>query len=172
MGEAQRGGMDELARHRQVEEIIGELGGGYWDLIENSRYLIQSVNPEGMFFYVNKTWRDTLGYSTEEAKRLSFMDVMHPDCLEHCMNIFKDLMEGKSYSRVECELVAKDGTVISLEGNVSCHFKDGKPVATRGFFKNLTSPERYEEEDREISEDLCGFSLEEVYLEFHDLVTG
>ena len=37
----------------------------YRNLVENASDLIHSVTPDGTFLYVNKAWRDTLGYSEE-----------------------------------------------------------------------------------------------------------
>ena len=40
----------------------------YRDLFENANDLIQSVSPEGRFLYVNRAWRDTLGYTEEDLR--------------------------------------------------------------------------------------------------------
>ena len=37
---------------------------------ENVKDLIQSVNAEGKFIYVNRSWLQTLGYSKDEVKDL------------------------------------------------------------------------------------------------------
>ena len=40
---------------------MGNLQDLYRDLCENANDLIQSVDPEGRFLYVNKAWLHTLG---------------------------------------------------------------------------------------------------------------
>jgi PAS domain-containing protein len=40
------------------------------DLVDNVNDLIQSVRPDGSFLFVNRAWRETLGYSQHEIDRL------------------------------------------------------------------------------------------------------
>lgn len=35
-------------------------------LFEDTKDLIQSITPDGRFLYVNRAWRDTLGYTQAE----------------------------------------------------------------------------------------------------------
>ncbi|NJK28099.1 MAG: PAS domain S-box protein [Coleofasciculaceae cyanobacterium SM2_3_26] len=55
------------------------------DLFENANDLIQSVRLEdGRFEYVNRAWRETLGYSEAEIAQLTIFDVLHPEYHGHC----------------------------------------------------------------------------------------
>lgn len=170
----------DLEDKKRVETIIGEDGGGYWDLIENSKDLIQSVKPDMHYFYVNKAWRETLGYTNEEAENLTFLDIIHPDCHKHCFEIFQKLMMGERQVEVEVDFVSKDGETIELKGTVSCHFENGVPVATRGVFESRVATDISENNDHnedfkidgEIDFDDDVNSVEDVFLEFHDLVTA
>jgi len=108
------------------------------DFLDNANDLIQSVAPDGRLLFVNRAWRETLGYTEEEAAKLSIFDVVHPDSLEHCMGVFQRVMSGEEVNRVEAEFVAKDGRTIAVEGNVNCRFEGSKPVATRGIFRDVT----------------------------------
>lgn len=167
-----------LAKRKRIEEVIGEKGGGHWDLIDRSGDLVQSVTPEGRFFYVNRTWLDTLGYPEEEVKGLTFVDILTPECRDHCIEIFKKLQGGSSFEKVDCDFLTRDGRVIPVQGSVGCYFEEGKPVATRGIFKLVTTHEDAEKEfacgegvmERESEEQRAErFDVEELFLEFHDL---
>jgi PAS domain S-box-containing protein len=176
-------GVEDLLVHRsRVEEVIGERGGGYWELIESSRNLIQSVTPDGHFFYVNRAWLETLGYGPDDVKELTFLDTIHPDSRTHCSEVFKQLMSGEKYARVCCDFVAKDGTRVAVEGNVSCRLEEGRPIATRGFFRKVSPEgEMCKDEIEELKpvrepaeaeiEILDGIPLEDLYLTFHDLTS-
>lgn len=157
-----------LNEHRRVEEIVGEVGGGYWEAIESSPAMIQSVNPDGKYFYVNRAWREELGYSLEEAKDLSFLEVIHPDYHEHCTMVFGELMSGKPHGRVQCDFIRRDGSIVHVEGNVSCRVEEGRPVATRGVFHPAGEP-LLESERAESGEREGGIDMEEAFLEFRDL---
>ncbi|MCH8333569.1 PAS domain S-box protein [Candidatus Sumerlaeota bacterium] len=135
-------------------DAVQESEARYADLIEHGNDLIQSVAPDGSYLFVNPAWRKTLGYSEEEVQSLSMTDVIHPDNLEHCMNIFKRLMSGEAVDRIEAVFQAKDGRSIFVEGSISCSFKDGAPVATRGMFTDVTDRKRWERSQVEAREKL------------------
>ena len=154
-----------FAYSRKVEEIIGN----YYELIERSDDLIQSVMPDGRYFYVNRACRETLGYSREEVADLCFLDVIHPDSRSHCKAVFGELLCGKSFQHIEFDLITRNGERLSVEGDVSCSFEGGKPVATRGVFRPASAREERPEEYKAGEE---GISPEELFLEFRDLVRG
>jgi PAS domain S-box-containing protein len=110
----------------------------YRDLFENANDLIQCVDPQGRLVHVNPAWRKTLGYSEEEVANLSIFDIIHPNCREPCRRLFQRLIAGEKIERVELEFVAKSGETVVLEGSCDCQFVDGKPVSTRGIFRNVT----------------------------------
>ncbi|UCB43518.1 MAG: PAS domain S-box protein [Dehalococcoidales bacterium] len=126
------------------EEKLGKGVEDYFDLLENASDIIQSVSPDGRFLYVNRTWRETFGYTDEELTRLSLFDIIHPDSRAHCMAVFERVISGECIRGIEATLVTKDGKKISVEANVNCRFEDGKPTATRGVFRNVTERKQAE----------------------------
>ena len=128
----------DITERRQAEER-------FQDLFENASDLIQAVVPDGSFLYVNRAWRLTLGYSEDEIAHLSLLDIVHPESQAHCMEMFQRVMAGENVYGVEAVFVAKGGKQITVEGNVSCRFEEGKPVSTRGIFRNVTEHKRMEE---------------------------
>ncbi|PKQ28582.1 MAG: hypothetical protein CVT63_02010 [Candidatus Anoxymicrobium japonicum] len=153
----------ERKEHRRVEEIFDEPTDS-WDLLDNSPNLIQSVTPEGRFFYINHKWCATLGYRPDEAKGLTFLDVLHPDCHDHCKAVFQSLMSGARIQKVECEFLSKDGRRLPATGHVSCYFEAGKPVATRGIFQ-LTATGGRAEKDADADRSMS-VAIEKAFLEF------
>jgi PAS domain S-box-containing protein len=117
------------------------------DLFENANDLIQSVTPDGRFKYVNKKWRETLGYSEEEVEKLDIFDIVHPDSQEHCRDIFQRVMSGDTVDIIKANFITKDGKKIFVEGNVNCRFTKGKPTATRAIFRDMTEQKGKEAED-------------------------
>jgi PAS domain S-box-containing protein len=133
-----------VADRRRVEEKVRWSEERLQDLFDNASDLIQSVSPDGDFLFVNKTWRETLGYSQTEVASLNLWDIIHPDSMAHCREIFQRVISGETVSGVEAVFVAKDGRSIVIEGNVSCRREDGKPVSTRGIFRDVTEKKRVE----------------------------
>ena len=108
------------------------------DLFENTIELIQSITPDGRFLFVNRSWRETLGYSLEDLRELTIFDVIHPDHHDACKGLMAQIMAGEDVGRFETEFVKKDGTTITVSGSSSTRLEDGVPVWTRGFFTDIT----------------------------------
>ena len=119
----------------------------YRDLVENANDLIQSVAPDGRYLYVNRTWRETLGYHEEDIPNLSIFDVVHPDCFQACRESFERVMAGEDVGRIQARFRARDGRDVYVEGSVSCRFEAGRPAATRGLFRDVTD-QRHDQQAR------------------------
>jgi PAS domain S-box-containing protein len=136
----------DITQRKEAEDGIKESEQRYRDLFENANDLIQIVGPDGHIDYVNRTWRDTLGYNEHEISKLTVFDLIHPDCISHCRDLFKKVVQGEHVDKFETKFMAKDGREILLEGTTSCKFEDGKAVSTRGIFRDITEKRRMEEE--------------------------
>lgn len=135
--------IDISARKRQ-EAAQRESEERYRDLFENANDLIHSVNPDGEFIYVNRAWRETLGYSAAEIANLKVFDIIHPDSLLRYKEGFHQVISGRKVEKIETEFITKDGRKIWVEGSKNCRFVDGKPVATRGIFRNISERKQVE----------------------------
>ncbi len=131
---------------RRAKEALRDSEERYRDLFENASDLIQSVALDGHLVYVNRAWRETLGYDEEEIASLSLFDIIHPDSQAHCMEVFQRVTSGEEVDNVEAVFVSKDGKEIAVEGAANCKFVDGKPIYTRGIFRDITERKRAEEE--------------------------
>ncbi|HEX9006670.1 MAG TPA: PAS domain S-box protein [Bacteroidota bacterium] len=136
----------------RAEESLRESEERYRDLLDNANDLIQSVAPDGSFLYVNRAWKEALGYTDEEIASLKIFDIISPECRSHCLTTFQRVMEGEKVRQVEARFLAKDGRVVSLEGSANCNFVDGAPVATRSIFRDVTERNRIAQELRESEE--------------------
>ena len=136
----------ELAEHKRTEAALRESEERYRDLFENANDFIQSVAPDGRFVYVNRAWQETLGYSAEDLSRLTIFDVIAPEDRQHCQELFRQVLSGEKLDRLEVTFLAKDGRRITVEGRVSCRFVDGKPISTRGIFRDITEHKQAQEE--------------------------
>ena len=136
----------DITQRKRAEESLQASEERFRDLFENAHDLIQSVRPDGSFKFVNRAWREILGYGAEEVAGLSVMDIIDPACLEHCHGLFQRVMAGEDVGRIETVFLAKDGRKIHVEGSSSCRFEAGQPVATRSIFRDIS--ERRESERR------------------------
>jgi PAS domain S-box-containing protein len=136
----------DITDRRLAELALKESEERYRDLFENASDLIQSVDAEGHFLYVNRAWKETLGYDEAQVYQMTLFDILHPDCREHCQALFQKLLAGEKLERVETAFLTASGETVWVEGNVNCRFEDGVVVATRGIFRNITEQKKAAEE--------------------------
>jgi diguanylate cyclase (GGDEF)-like protein/PAS domain S-box-containing protein len=137
--------LGRIVERERGRQTLQEKEERYRDLFENANDLIQSVTMDGRFLYVNKTWRETLGYTQSEVEELSLFDIIQPEYLSHCQEIFQKILSGESVDKIETAFRTKDGRKVIVEGSASYQYKDGKLFATRGIFRDVTDRRRMEE---------------------------
>ncbi len=143
---------EKISKYRAIEEDLHDSNKKYHNLVESSHELIQSVDKNGHFIFVNKVWRDTLGYSKKDLSRLTLFDIIHPDCMEYCKNLFKKVVSGENVSDIETKFVTKTGKSVYVEGNASPNIRNGEFVSTFGFFRDVTDHKQKDVELRENNE--------------------
>lgn len=124
------------------------------DLFENATDLIQSVTPDGRILFVNRAWLNSLGYTMGELAALNLYDLLHPGCVTECRAQFARTMQGEALDNVPAIFRAKDGREIHVEGNASCRFENGRPVATRAIFRDITLRKMVEAERERLIREL------------------
>jgi adenylate cyclase len=83
------------------EDATMETDNWYKELVDHSHNLIQLVDSDGRFIYVNQAWLSTLKYAAEEASGLTLWEIIHPDSMEHCRSVFEQVVTGNSASEVK-----------------------------------------------------------------------
>lgn len=140
----------DVRERRKSEEALRESEERFRDLFENANDLMQSIDMEGRFLYVNRKWSEMLGYSKEEVGKLNLMDIIRKDQVAHCMECLEKVASGESLEKIETVFVSKSGREIFVEGNVNAKLEGGKPVSTRGIFRDITERKKAEEAIREL----------------------
>jgi PAS domain S-box-containing protein len=116
------------------------------DLIENANDMIQSVDARLKFVYVNKAWRNKLGYSESEIKQLKLTDILKKDQIQHCLKAFEKVSKDKRKESVETVFISKVGKEITVEGKVNGLFKNGEFLSTRAIFRDITKRKKADEQ--------------------------
>jgi PAS domain S-box-containing protein len=137
--------LGQFIKRKQAEAALAESEERYRDLFENATDLIQSCDLNGQFLYVNRAWRETLGYSEAQVYRMNLLDILHPDCKAACLESLSRAIGGEKIEQIQAAFISQNGTKISVEGNINCKFVAGKPVATRAIFRDITQRLQAEE---------------------------
>ncbi|MDP3395998.1 MAG: PAS domain S-box protein [Methanoregula sp.] len=136
---------------RNTKKNLIEREERYHDL-QNANDLIQSVAPDGHFFFVNQKWLDTLGYQEEDLENINIFSIIHEESLDHCMTTFKRVISGENVGIIDAVFKTRNGNKVYVEGIANCRMKDGKPEYTRGIFKDITDRKTAEAALRESEE--------------------
>lgn len=108
-------------------QALGDSQERLQNFVDTADDLIFSVTPEGQFQYVNPVWQESMGYSMEELEDLKFHDLVGLQFRPRCLLEFRRALSGEKDANFEGDFRSKDGATISVEGNITCTFKDGTP---------------------------------------------
>jgi formate hydrogenlyase transcriptional activator len=95
-------------------------GERWQSVFENSAIGVALTDLNGRFLAANPVYQIMLGYSEEELRALSFLDVSHTDYREANWALAAELLEGKRQQfQIEKQYRRKDGRLIWVRNNVS-----------------------------------------------------
>ncbi len=138
----------EISTRKQAERALRESEARYRDLFDHASDLVCATDPQGRFLYVNSAWHHAIGLSDAELSRRGFLDVVHPDSRERYGEVVERVLAGETLTHVELVLVTSRDTPITVEGNLSCTFENGRPVMLRGIYRDVTERKRVEDQLR------------------------
>lgn len=136
------GSWTDVTEHKRDLDRLRESEERYRDLFENATDLLQSLDPDGRVLYANRAWRETLGYEEDEVPHVRMTDFIHPDSLPHCLKLFQRVMAGEEVESIEAKFITKQGRTLEVEGTATCKMENGKPLHTRGVFRDVTARRR------------------------------
>jgi len=123
----------------------------YLDLFENASDLIQSVRLDGSILYVNRAWKETLGYLDHDIPSLNIFDVISSADRPICRNRVISLLDGAELGPIEVTFQCKDGRAVLLEGNISLRQEEGQPHSVRGIFRNISERKQAEQKIHQLA---------------------
>ncbi len=144
----------DITERKQAQEQLRESEERYRNLFESTHDMIQSVAPDGRFVFVNQAWLETMGYTEAELPDLNLFQIVHPESLPHCQEMYSKITAGEQINDIQATFVAKDGRSVMVEGNATGRYVSGKLVATQGIFRDITERKRMVEQLKQRMEEL------------------
>lgn len=141
----------DITQRKLAEEKLKESEEKFRDFFENAHDLIQFIDENSKFLYVNKRWKDALGYTDEEVNNLTLKDIIKPENINDCMEKFESVKKGNALENIETIFMTKSGDEIIVEGNISPYIKNGKFIYTRAIFRDISLRKKIEETLRALS---------------------
>ncbi|GGG57101.1 PAS domain S-box protein [Hymenobacter glacieicola] len=108
------------------------------DFLDNAHDLIQNLSIDNRFLFVNKAWKEKLGYEDEDLPHLTLSDVVHPYYKAKLLYQLRNLYKGEKVNKLETVFLTKSGKPIHLIGSISCSWQDNEPVSTRAILHDIT----------------------------------
>ncbi|WP_052430558.1 PAS domain S-box protein [Hymenobacter sp. DG25B] len=108
------------------------------DFLDNAHDLIQNLSIDNHFLFVNKAWKEKLGYDDDDLPQLTLSDVVHPYYKAKLMYQLRNLYKGEKVNKLETVFLTKSGKPVHLIGSISCSWQDDEPVSTRAILHDIT----------------------------------
>jgi len=135
----------DVSERKRADSALRESEERYRDLFDNASDLVCMVDPTGVLLYANHAWQEGTGYGADEIGTLQLSDIVHPESRQHYVGVIERVLAGERLDHVELVFVPKAGPPITVEGNLSCTFKDGSPSVIRGIYRDVTERKKVEE---------------------------
>lgn len=136
----------DITERKLAEHELNESEKRFRLLYDNAPLSYQSLNSEGRFIDVNRTWLETLGYDREDVIGKHFSEFMTPASKNIVKKQFPQFIVNGKIHNIEYEMVRKNGTsfFVSFEGRVG-YDEFGNFKQTHSIFTDIT--------ERKIAED-------------------
>jgi len=140
---------DVLERMR-TEEALRASEERWRAVFENSAIGVALTDLNGRFLATNSAYQKMLGYTEEEIRKLTFLDLTHEDYRESNWEFITELLEGKRKQfQIEKQYWRKDGSLIWVSNNVSVvPGTENMPRFIMALSEDITARKRADEELR------------------------
>jgi len=135
---------EDIAEKKKGNKALKEGNRQLKDFFENANDLIQFFSLNGDVTFVNKAWKNIMGYTDEEIVDLKFSDTIHPDKLQETLEYLEKIKKGIHIERFETIFKTKNKKSINVICSVNVKYKQGNPISFRGIFHNNTERLRAE----------------------------
>ena len=89
-------------------------------VFENSAIGVALTDPNGRFLVTNPVFQRMLGYTDEELRKLSFLDITHEEDFESSQRLVEELLSGERQQyQIEKQYRRKNGSLVWVRNNVS-----------------------------------------------------
>lgn len=110
----------DITERKEAEAALRKSEERWRSVYENSAIGVALTDLTGRFLAVNRAYEKMLGYSEEELRKLTFLEITEEDYRYSNWELISELLEGKRQQfQVEKQYRRKDGTLLWVSNNVS-----------------------------------------------------
>ena len=108
------------------------------EFLDNAQDLVQHLGTGNEFLFVNKAWKEKLGYTDEELASRTLADIVHPYYKAKLLYQLRNLYDGEPVNKVETVFLTSTGKPVHLIGSMSVVREQGRPVSSRAILHDIT----------------------------------
>jgi PAS domain S-box-containing protein len=110
----------DIEDQKFAEEALRKSEERWLAVFENSAIGVALTDFSGRLLFTNSAYQKMLGYTEEEIRKLTFLELTHEDYRETNLELVTELLEGKRKQfQIEKKYRRKDGRLIWVSNNVS-----------------------------------------------------
>ena len=110
----------DITERKQAEAALRKSEERWRSVYENSAIGVALTDLDGRFLAVNRAYEKMLGYTEEELRKLTFLEITEEDYRDDNWESVSELLEGKRQQfQIEKQYRRKDGTLRWVSNNVS-----------------------------------------------------
>ncbi len=137
----------DVTQAKRDQEALKASEERYRDLVDNATDLIHSTDMEGKILFVNNAWKRTLGYAEKELASINLMDIIAEDNVRATARYWLAQAENAPDTQVwRAWFLTKKKQRILVEGTSNVRKENGKSVASRSIFRDITAAHAAQEQ--------------------------
>jgi formate hydrogenlyase transcriptional activator len=110
----------DITERKQAEAALRKSEERWRSVYENSAIGVALADINGRFLAVNRAYEKMLGYTEDELRKLTFLEITEEDYRDANRELISELLEGKRQQfQIEKQYRRKDGTLRWVSNNVS-----------------------------------------------------
>ena len=143
----------EIAERKRSSEALRESEERYRELFENATEIVYTLDLSGNVTSINKAGERITGYSREEVLGTPIARIVAPEYMDRMLQMMERKVRGEVMTTYELEVIAKDGSRLTLEISSRLILEQGSAIGVQGIARDITKRKRAEEalRDKEAS---------------------
>ncbi|HEY9863748.1 MAG TPA: PAS domain-containing protein [Candidatus Obscuribacterales bacterium] len=132
------GYIQDITAQKASEQALRLSESKFRNLIDNLNDMVFIADLDGTFSYISPTFKGVMGYSTAQLLNRSFSDVVHPEDLPICLDVFQRSLQGEKSRGAEYRALHQDGNYYWHSANVSALTNDqGQVIGCLGIARYI-----------------------------------